>query len=63
MLFDQDELEAWLKQGRICDQSDAPLENPETVELQQVTKPMTEVGTGAVDISSRRVYHRNGRYR
>ena len=59
MLFDQYELEDWLKQGRIGDQREPTLERPETAELHQVT----EVGSDVVDISSQRVYHRNARYR
>jgi predicted DNA-binding transcriptional regulator AlpA len=57
MLFDQDELEAWMKQGRI-DGSEPTLERSPT-ELHQAP----EVAAGVVDISSQRVYHRNGRYR
>jgi len=56
MLFDQDELEAWLKQGRIGSQGETHIEMTATAEL-------PEVGAGVVDISSQRVYHRNGRYR
>ena len=63
VLFDQDELEAWLKQGRICHQSDVPLGNYQPIEWHPVTEPMTEVGAGVVEISSPRVYHRIARYR
>lgn len=59
MLFDQDELEAWLKQGRIDDHSELALEMPATTALYQAP----EVAAGVVDISSQRVYHRSGRYR
>lgn len=59
MLFDQDELEAWLRQGRIACHSESALEMPTTTELHQAT----EIADGVVDISSRRVYHRNGLYR
>jgi predicted DNA-binding transcriptional regulator AlpA len=59
MLFDQDELEAWLKQGRIDGRDESTLEMPATTELHQAP----EVGVGIVDISSRHVYHRNARYR
>jgi len=52
MLFDQDELEAWLKQGRI-----GGLNEPASEML------VTEVGAGSVDISRPRVYHRNAHYR
>ena len=57
MLFDQDELETWLKQGRI-DSSEPTLEMPAT-ELRQAP----EVAAVVVDISSKHVYHRNGCYR
>jgi predicted DNA-binding transcriptional regulator AlpA len=57
MLFDQDELEVWLKQGRIGG-SQPTLEKP-TTELGQ----LAEVPAGVVDISSRHVYHRSARYR
>lgn len=59
MLFDQDELEAWLKQGRIDGHIEPALEMPATTQLHQAA----EVTAGIVDISSQRVYHRNGRYR
>ena len=59
MLFDQDELETWLKQGRIGDQSEPTLEMPATI----VVEETTPVAAGVVDISSQRVYHRNARYR
>jgi predicted DNA-binding transcriptional regulator AlpA len=58
ILFDQDELEAWLKQGRI-DGSEPTLEIPATTEVHQAA----EVAAGVVDISSQRVYHRHARYR
>jgi predicted DNA-binding transcriptional regulator AlpA len=56
MLFDQDELEAWLKQGRI----DEP-----TLAITATTEPYRapEVAESVVDISSQRVYHRNDCYR
>lgn len=59
MLFDQDELEAWLRQGRIDSQSESALEMPATTELHQAP----EITAGVVDISSQRVYHRSDRYR
>jgi predicted DNA-binding transcriptional regulator AlpA len=59
MLFDQDELETWLKQGRMDSQGDTAVEMPETTKLNQAT----DVAAGAVDISSQRVYHRNAQYR
>lgn len=59
MLFDQDELEVWLKGGRIdlCEAS--ALEMPAAIE----SRPAHEMGVSVVDISSGPVYHRNGRYR
>jgi len=52
ILFDQDKLEAWLKQGRIGGLNEPASEMPEA-----------EVGVGVVDISQPHVYHRNERYR
>lgn len=59
MLFDQDELETWLKGGRIgvCEVSIPEI--PATIGSHQ----MHEEGVSVVDISSGPVYHRNGRYR
>jgi predicted DNA-binding transcriptional regulator AlpA len=59
MLFDQDELEAWLKQGRIDGQCEPTLEMLATTKLHQAP----EVVADAVDISSQRVYHRRHLYR
>lgn len=59
MLFDQDELETWLKQGRIGGFGKIAIEKSETIELHQA--PV--VGIDVVDISQPHVYHRNGRYR
>jgi predicted DNA-binding transcriptional regulator AlpA len=59
MLFDLDELEAWLKQGRIDGRGEPMLETPATTELKQAP----EVAAGVVDMTSRQVYHRNGCYR
>lgn len=59
MLFDQDELEAWLKQGRVEGHYQSALEMSATPGLHQATA----VASGGVDISSQRVYHRNGCYR
>lgn len=56
MLFDQEELEAWLKQGRVAIQ-DAP------VSKKQAATKLPEANAGIVDISAQRVYHRNTRYR
>jgi predicted DNA-binding transcriptional regulator AlpA len=56
LLFDQDELEVWLRHGRIGGQDETSIEMTATAEL-------SEVGVGVVDISSQHVYHRNARYR
>jgi len=58
MLFDQDELEAWLKQGRIGGLNEPTLEMPATTEFHQAP----EVAVGVVDISSNPVYHRRQLY-
>ena len=50
-LFDQDELEAWLKQGRV---SEPAITMP---------APSTEADDKVVEISQQRVYHRSARYR
>ena len=59
MLFDQDELETWLRQGRIGGFDETAIEKSETIESHQAR----ELGISIVDISSGPVYHRNGRYR
>ena len=59
MLFDQEELEAWLKQGRIGGLDEIAIGKSETIELHQAAK----VGADSVDISQPHVYHRNARYR
>ena len=59
MLFDQDEIEAWLKQGRIEGEGEPVIEIPGATVLHQTPK----MAPGVVDISSQRVYHRNARYR
>lgn len=59
MLFDQDELEAWLKQGRIDGAAEVAVEASEVIKLPQVA----EGRAGIVDISLQRVYHRSARYR
>lgn len=59
LLFDQNELEGLLKQGRIDGRGESTLEIPATTALYQAP----EVAAGLVDISSQRVYHRSGRYR
>jgi predicted DNA-binding transcriptional regulator AlpA len=59
MLFDQDELEAWLKQGRIGGFDETVIEKSElAIELAQAPAG----GVSVVDISSQRVYHRNAQY-
>ncbi len=59
ILFDQDELEALLKQGRVSGYGEPAIETPTTAE----PSPPVESDVGVVDISSQRVYHRNSRYR
>jgi len=59
MLFDQDELEIWLRPGRISGYGEPAIEKPT---LSESSSP-TEHGAGIVDISSQRVYHRSARYR
>lgn len=59
MLFDEDELEVWLKQGRVDSNREVALKLPTISNLEQAP----EVAADAVDISSQRVYHRNGCYR
>lgn len=58
-LFDQDELEAWLKTGRIGGIEETTIERTETPELHQTG----EGRVGVVDFSTPRVYHRSARYR
>jgi len=59
MLFDQDELEAWLKQGRI----DATTELPVTAPAPQEPQPQSVSSADVIDIQAGPVYHRNARYR
>lgn len=59
MLFDQDELEAWLKQGRIGGSDEEPV----TVSASQSQETDAANHTGVIDIQARRVYHRSARYR
>lgn len=56
MLFDQYELEAWLKQGRMV-VGDQPVSQMTTAEA------ISRTEKGVVDISAPRVYHRSARYR
>ncbi|MDR4470220.1 MAG: helix-turn-helix domain-containing protein [Nitrospira sp.] len=59
MLFDQDELEAWLKQGRMGSVSDEQtlVAEPQKIQHHAESRP------GVMDIQIGRVYHRNARYR
>ena len=59
MLFDQDELEAWLKQGRIKGIGERPDRNLGGQEQQRQGESQALL----VDIPTRPVYHRNPRYR
>ncbi|MHC9062739.1 helix-turn-helix transcriptional regulator [Nitrospira sp. CMX1] len=59
MLFDQEELEAWLKQGRMGGSIDEGALVPEPQMVQSHTEGRPEV----MDIQVGRVYHRNARYR
>jgi hypothetical protein len=59
ILFDQDELEAWLKQGRI--QMD--VSSQESTSQSKNPMPTMHVSSSVVDISSQSLYHRNPRYR
>ena len=59
MLFDQDELEAWLRQGRI----DATTVLPVTAPAPQEPQPQSVSAAGVMDIQLGRVYHRSARYR
>jgi len=58
ILFDEDELEAWLKQGRLGSVDKAALEKSQTT-YQHNPKDASNV----VDMSPQPVYHRNARYR
>lgn len=59
MLFDQDELEAWLKQGRIGGSDEEPV----TVSAKQEQETDAGNQNGIIDIQAGRVYHRSARYR
>jgi predicted DNA-binding transcriptional regulator AlpA len=59
ILFDQDELESWLKQGRVGGVEESAIETSGPVAGQEAL----EVGAGVVDISTPRVYHRVVKYR
>lgn len=56
MLFDQYELETWMKQGRMV-MEDQPVSPITAVDVASATEK------GAVDISAPHVYHRSTRYR
>ena len=58
ILFDQEELEIWLKQGRIDGQGHPSPGIPVTTTLHQTPKVVAD----AVDISSPPVYHRRQLY-
>ncbi|BFU94319.1 MAG: hypothetical protein NTNFB02_10410 [Nitrospira sp.] len=60
ILFDQDELEAWLQQGRI-DASTGRGESPSSGQDEHHEVPKACISP--VDISPSRVYHRSARYR
>lgn len=59
MLFDQDELEVWLKQGRIGGVNETAFEKSEAIEDSRVAEGSADV----MDIPSPRVYHRSAQYR
>lgn len=59
MLFDQDELEAWLQQGRI----EANGGGGESLAHQDSHNSAPKACAGPVDISRSGVYHRSPRYR
>jgi hypothetical protein len=59
MLFDQDELEVLLKQGRM-ETGDSRLDRMAETADQQAA---SEASSGAVEFSASRVYHRSARYR
>ncbi|MEK7764396.1 MAG: helix-turn-helix domain-containing protein [Nitrospirota bacterium] len=59
MLFDQDELEAWLKQGRIGGSDEEAV----TVSARQEQEVDAGNQNGVIDIQAGRVYHRSTRYR
>lgn len=59
MLFDQDELEGWLKQGRMGSFIDEQTLVAEPQKIQHYA----DSPPGVMDIQIGRVYHRNARYR
>jgi excisionase family DNA binding protein len=59
VLFDQEELEGWLKQGRLGVQGVNPIKSPARQE-----QPTTgETSKGVLEIPRDPVYHRNAQYR
>ncbi|MDR4470392.1 MAG: helix-turn-helix domain-containing protein [Nitrospira sp.] len=59
MLFDQDELEAWLRQGRI----ERITEGSDIIRCGEPQHSQDESQVSTMDIPAGRVYHRNARYR
>lgn len=59
MLFDQDELEAWIRQGRMGESIDEGALVPEP----QMVQPHAGSRPEVMDIQAGPVYHRNARYR
>jgi predicted DNA-binding transcriptional regulator AlpA len=57
IIFDQDELEMWLRKGRMGGEIESL--KPETI----LSEPVTIAAEEVVEISAKRVYHRNPRYR
>jgi len=58
MLFDEDELEAWLKRGHLSIMGKSPVERSQTTH-QHAPEDISNI----VDMSLQPVYHRNARYR
>jgi predicted DNA-binding transcriptional regulator AlpA len=58
MLFDQEELETWLKRGRIEGSAEAS-----SAAAQATTECSDDRRADVVDIQPAAVYHRNARYR
>ena len=58
ILFDENELEVWLKQGRIGSLDKTAMERSQTTDLHA-----PESKSIVVDMSPQSVYHRNARYR
>jgi predicted DNA-binding transcriptional regulator AlpA len=60
LLFDQEELETWLKRGRICSRGEPNLEMLATQESHRDSEKEIDI---VVDIPTQPVYHRSARYR